>query len=99
MSLGTGTEKEEEVLDLEHNNQQQTPPNASNSSNSNARTETKTESKKTKVSVEFDPQILEEIKVLTTLGVCESRESFIIEAVTEKKDAVLEKLRNTIRKK
>lgn len=61
--------------------------------------EAKTEIKKVKVTVEIESAHLDEIKVLTTLGICFSREDFIVDAVNEKRAEVMSKLRNSVRKR
>lgn len=49
--------------------------------------------KKVKIQLEIDPNLLKEVEVLTTLGDYDSKEDFIIEAVTEKNSELMEKLK------
>lgn len=65
----------------------------------NAKKEVKVDSKKTKITIELDNQTLDEIKVLTTLNVYESKEEFIVAAIGEKIDEVMLKIKNVIKKK
>lgn len=55
--------------------------------------------KKVKVWVELDVTDLEELKVITMLGIYPTKEEFILEAVKEKKAEVMAKLKTAVKKK
>lgn len=94
-----------EELNLEINEEEKTKGGETNVQQNGAKTagevraDQKTESKKQKVTVEMNPTDLKEIDILITLGVYESRDQFIVEAVNEKKAAVMDKLKAAAKKK
>ena len=101
---GTGRNLAEEV-DLELNQEENNKHNGSSAQQTGAKnstepkTEQKTESKKQKLSIEMNPADLKEIDVLVTLGIYESRDEFILEAVNEKKTEVMAKLKTAVKKR
>lgn len=103
---GNGTNRNlGEELDLEINEEEKAKNNGGNVQQNGAknagevRADQKSESKKQKISIEMIPTDLKEIDVLVTLGIYESRDEFITEAVNEKKTEVMAKLKTAVKKK
>lgn len=103
---GNGTQRNlGEELDLEINEEEKTKTNSGGNARNGAKptaetkSDQKIESKKQKISIEIGSADLKEIDILITLGVCESRDEFIIEAVNEKKTGVIDKLKAAAKKK